>query len=108
MRPSDLGLNAPGVDWRFVNFCAAMLGCEAVDDLGMLGPTFAAAWPDYRAVIEAGLQHLFHNRPISPETWYELTYVRFDTPDQLALFHAQVYSYLFQAHTPAPTAPMNN
>ncbi|MBR7832894.1 hypothetical protein KDL01_06450 [Actinospica durhamensis] len=100
-----LGLEAPEVDRRFVNFCAGLLGCEAVDDLGLLRPTFDLAWPDYRACIGAGLLHLVQQRPISPETWYSLTYVPFEAPDQLALYLAQVYAYLFDDFDTMPVAP---
>lgn len=100
-----LGLEVPGVDRRFVNFCAGALGCEAVDDLAMLGETFDRAWPDYRDCIGAGLRHLMQARPLSPESWYHLTYVPFDSADQLALYHVQVYAYLFEGFEAMPVAP---
>jgi hypothetical protein len=100
-----LGLEVPGVDRRFVNFCAGTLGCEAVDDLGMLQATFSRAWPDYRECVGAGLRHLAEQRPISPETWYDLTYVPFDSADQLALYLTQVYAYLFEDFGSMPVAP---
>lgn len=101
-----LGLEAPGVDWRFVNFCAGILGVEAVDDLGMLRPTFDRAWPDYRACVAAGLRRLIEERPISLETWTQLTYVLFDSADQLALYLAQVYAFLFEGFGSIPVAPV--
>ena len=101
-----LGLDeVPGVDRRFVNFCAAALGCEAVDELGMLQPTFPLAWPDYRECVGAGLRHLVEHRTISPEIWHDLTYVPFESADQLALYHAQVYAYLFEGFGSMPVAP---
>jgi len=100
-----LGLEVPGVDRRFVNFCAAALGCEAVDDLGMLRETFDRAWPDYRDCVGAGLRHLMQERTISPELWHQLTYVPFDNADQLALYHVQVYAYLFEGFEAMPVAP---
>lgn len=101
-----LGLDeVPGVDRRFVNFCAAALGCEAVDDLGMLQATFHLAWPDYRECIGAGLKHLLAHRTVSPDMWRELTYVPFDSADQLALYLAQVYAYLFDGFGAMPVAP---
>lgn len=100
-----LGLEVPGVDRRFVNFCAGTLGCEAVDDLGMLQPTLSRAWPDYRECLAAGLRRLIDQRPITPETWYDLTYVPFDSADRLGLYLAQVYAYLFEDFGSMPLAP---
>jgi hypothetical protein len=102
---SALGLEVLGVDRRFVNFCAAALGCEAVDDLGTLRETFDRAWPDYRECIAAGLQHLMRERPISTEAWYDLTYVPFDDAGQLAHYHVQVYAFLFEGFESMPVAP---
>ncbi|QLY32840.1 hypothetical protein [Nocardia huaxiensis] len=102
---SSLGLDIDGVDRRFVHFCAAGLGVEAADDLHELRPTFELAWPDYRDTIRTGLTHLVQHRPIDPRTWYELTYIPFSTPDQLALYLAQVYAYLFDGFDSMPVAP---
>ncbi|WP_336086832.1 hypothetical protein [Nocardia sp. SSK8] len=102
---SSLGLDAEGIDRRFVHFCAAGLGVEAADDLHELRPTLHLAWPDYLDTIRIGLTHLVHHRPIDPQTWYELTYVRFASPDQLALYVAQVYAYLFEDFDAMPVAP---
>ncbi|WP_245594318.1 hypothetical protein [Actinospica robiniae] len=89
---ASLGLEVTGVDRRFLNFCAGLLGCEAVDDLGMLQPTFALAWPDYRDCVAVGLRHLIQQRPI-------------EAADQLAFYLAQVYAYLFDGFGSMPVAP---
>ncbi|MGS2807398.1 hypothetical protein [Nocardia sp. MW-W600-9] len=102
---SSLGLDAEGIDRRFVHFCAAGLGVEAVDDLHELRPTLHLAWPDYLDTIRAGLTHLVQHRPIDPQTWYELTYIRFASQDQLALYLAQIYAYLFEDFDAMPVAP---
>ncbi|WP_055591039.1 hypothetical protein [Peterkaempfera griseoplana] len=102
---AELGLEVPGVDRRFVHFCAAMLGVEAVDDLGELRDTFDAAWPDYREVIRAGLLHLLKNRPLSVDQWYQLTYVRFPDQQELTAYLAQVYAFLFDGFDAVPLAP---
>ncbi|WP_354641497.1 hypothetical protein [Kitasatospora camelliae] len=100
-----LGLDVPGVDRRFVHFCAGILGVEAVDDLGELRETFGEAWPDYREVVRTGLLHLVRNRPITVEQWYELTYVRFPDQGELTAYLAQVYAYLFDGFDAMPLAP---
>ncbi|HET9170817.1 MAG TPA: hypothetical protein VFN97_15375 [Actinospica sp.] len=101
-----LGLDeVPGVDRRFVNFCAGALGVEAVDDLGMLQATFELAWPDYRECVANGLRHVLAHRSISPELWYELTYVSFASAEELTLYLAQVYAYLFEGFGSMPVAP---
>ncbi len=102
---AELGLDVPGVDRRFVHFCAGALGVEAVDDLGMLRPTFEAAWPDYRETVKAGLLHMARNNPMTVDQWYGLTYVRFPDQQELALYLAQVYAYLFDGFEAAPLAP---
>ncbi|MYT30819.1 MULTISPECIES: hypothetical protein [unclassified Streptomyces] len=102
---ADLGLDAPGVDRRFVHFCAGMLGAEAVDDLGMLRDTFDSAWPDYRETISAGLLHVVRNRPLSVDSWYALTYVTFPDQQELTSYLAQVYAYLFDEFDAMPVAP---
>ncbi|MFD0564296.1 hypothetical protein ACFQ2M_21490 [Kitasatospora saccharophila] len=102
---AELGLDVPGVDRRFVHFCAAALGVEAVDDLGELRDTFDAAWPDYREVIRAGLLHVVRNRPLSVDRWYQLTYVRFPDQQDLTTYLAQVYAYLFDGFDAMPPAP---
>lgn len=102
---AELGLDVPGVDRRFVHFCAGLLGVEAVDDLGMLRDTFDAAWPDYRDTIRAGLMHLVNHRPMSVDQWYALTYVRFADQEELTLYLAQVYAYLFDNFDAMPLAP---
>ncbi|MEV4616563.1 hypothetical protein AB0K43_28780 [Kitasatospora sp. NPDC049258] len=102
---AELGLDVPGVDRRFVHFCAALLGVEAVDDLGELRETFDAAWPDYREVVRAGLLHLVRNRPLSVDQWYLLTYVRFPDQQELTAYLAQVYAYLFDNFDAMPVAP---
>jgi hypothetical protein len=102
---ADLGLDAPGVDRRFVHFCAAVLGVEAVDDLGELQANFAGAWPDYRETIRAGLVHVVQNRPISVEQWYALTYVAFPDGQELTMYLAQVYAFLFDGFPAMPVAP---
>ncbi|MFI9783309.1 hypothetical protein ACIHEI_07340 [Kitasatospora sp. NPDC051984] len=101
----ELGLDAPGVDRRFVHFCAGSLGVEAVDDLGELRETFDEAWPDYRDVIRAGLLHLIRNRPLTVDQWYALTYVRFPDQRRLTAFLGQVYAYLFDGFDAMPVAP---
>lgn len=102
---AELGLAVPGVDRRFVHFCAGTLGVEAVDDLGELRDSFAAAWPDYRETVKSGLLHVIREQPLTPEQWYRLTYVAF--PDQQSLTHylAQVYAYLFDDFDVMPVAP---
>ncbi|PJN42313.1 hypothetical protein CG747_00845 [Streptomyces sp. CB02959] len=102
---ADLGLDVPGVDRRFVNFCAAVLGVEAVDDLGILRKTFDLSWPDYQGVIRAGLLHLVTNQPITVGQWYGLTYVRFSDQRELTAYLAQVYAYLFDNFDAMPVAP---
>ncbi|MFG2694651.1 hypothetical protein [Kitasatospora sp. NPDC048407] len=101
----ELGLDAPGVDRRFVHFCAGILGVEAVDDLGELRETFDEAWPDYRDVIRAGLLHLIRNRPLTVDQWYALTYISFHDQRQLTAFLGQVYAYLFDGFDAMPVAP---
>ena len=102
---ATLGFDVPGVDRRFVHFCAAILGVEAVDDLGMLRETFDGAWPDYRETVRAGLLHLVVNRPLNVDQWYALTYVRFPDQQELTAFLAQVYAYLFDGFEAMPLAP---
>ncbi|MEV4559919.1 hypothetical protein AB0K51_23410 [Kitasatospora sp. NPDC049285] len=102
---ADLGLDVPGVDRRFVHFCAGLLGVEAVDDLGMLKQTFDTAWPDYRETVRAGLLHLVQNRPLTPQHWYGLTYVGFPDQQELTVYLAQVYAYLFDGFDAMPLAP---
>jgi hypothetical protein len=102
---ADLGLDVPGVDRRFVTFCAGALGVEAVDDLGMLRETFGLAWPDYRETIKAGLLHLVRNRPLTVEQWYDLSYVAFPDQEELTQYLAQVYAYLFDDFPAMPLAP---
>lgn len=102
---ADLGLDVPGVDRRFVNFCAGMLGVEAVDDLGLLRETFDRAWPDYRDTVKAGLLHLVRNKPMTVDQWYGLTYVRFPDERELTAYRAQVYAYLFDGFDAMPLAP---
>ncbi|MER5642084.1 hypothetical protein ABT095_34745 [Kitasatospora sp. NPDC002227] len=102
---AELGLEVPGVDRRFVNFCAGMLGVEAVDDLGMLRATFDAAWPDYRETVRAGLLHMAEHRPMTVRQWYELTYVLFPDEQALTVYLAQVYAYLFDNYPAMPLAP---
>ncbi|AUG78627.1 hypothetical protein CFP65_3847 [Kitasatospora sp. MMS16-BH015] len=101
---AELGLDVPGVDRRFVNFCAGVLGVEAVDDLGMLKETFGGAWPDYREVVRAGLAHLAR-QPMPVEQWYALTYVAFPDRRALGYYLAQVYAYLFDGFDAMPVAP---
>ncbi|MEU8918902.1 hypothetical protein [Streptomyces nigrescens] len=102
---ADLGLEVPGVDRRFVNFCAGILGVEAVDDLGMLRETFDLAWPDYQDTIRAGLRHLVANEPLTVEQWFDLTYVQFPDQRELRAYLAQVYAYLFDDFEAMPVAP---
>ncbi|MEW2439514.1 hypothetical protein AB0952_36135 [Streptomyces caniferus] len=102
---ADLGLDVPGVDRRFVNFCAGILGVEAVDDLGMLRDTFDLAWPDYQDVIRAGLMHVVANEPMTVEQWFDLTYVHFPGRRELRAYLAQVYAYLFEDFEAMPVAP---
>ncbi|MFJ8744136.1 hypothetical protein ACIRL2_32760 [Embleya sp. NPDC127516] len=102
---SELGLDITGIDRRFVHFCAGPLGVEAADDIAMLRQTFPTAWPDYRNVIDTGLRHVFRERPLSVRQWYDLTYIPFDTDDQLALYIAQVITYLFGDNDRIPVAP---
>ncbi|MFF4950924.1 hypothetical protein [Streptomyces chattanoogensis] len=102
---ADLGLDVPGVDRRFVNFCAGILGVEAVDDLGMLRDTFDLAWPDYQGVIRAGLMHVVANEPLTVEQWFALTYVKFPDQRELRAYLAQVYAYLFEDFDAMPVAP---
>ncbi|MFJ9693095.1 hypothetical protein [Kitasatospora sp. NPDC101183] len=102
---AELGLEAPGIDRRFVHFCAGLLGVEAVDDLGMLRDTFDHAWPDYRGTVRAGLVHLVQNRPLTPAQWYGLTYVAFPDQQELTLYLAQVYAFLFDGFDAMPLAP---
>jgi hypothetical protein len=102
---AELGLDVAGVDRRFVHFCAGVLGVEAVDDLGMLRDTFDQAWPDYRETVRAGLLHVVQNRPLSPEQWYGLTYVAFPDLQELTVYLAQVYAYLFDGFEAMPLAP---
>ncbi|MFJ5883186.1 hypothetical protein [Kitasatospora cineracea] len=102
---AELGLDAPGVDRRFVHFCAGALGVEAVDDLGELRETFDAAWPDYREVIRAGLLHLVRNRPLTVGQWYALTYVPFPDERELTAYLGQLYAYLFDGFDAMPLAP---
>ncbi|MER5639613.1 hypothetical protein ABT095_21975 [Kitasatospora sp. NPDC002227] len=101
---AELGLDVPGVDRRFVNFCAGVLGVEAVDDLGMLKETFEGAWPDYREVVRVGLMHLAR-QPMPVERWYALTYVPFPDRKALGYYLAQVYAYLFDGYDAMPVAP---
>ncbi|WP_435798461.1 hypothetical protein, partial [Streptomyces decoyicus] len=102
---ADIGLDVPGVDRRLVNFCAGILGVEAVDDLGMLRETFDAAWPDYQDTIRAGLKHLVANQPLTVEQWFGLTYVQFPDQRELRAYLAQVYAYLFDDFEAMPLAP---
>ncbi|MBM4794978.1 hypothetical protein HXP44_23650 [Streptomyces sioyaensis] len=102
---ADLGLDVPGIDRRFLHFCAGILGVEAVDDLGMLRGTFDAAWPDYQDTIRAGLMHLVTNEPLTVEQWFGLTYVRFPDQRELRAYLAQVYAYLFEDFEAMPLAP---
>ena len=102
---ADIGLDVPGVDRRLVNFCAGILGVEAVDDLGMLRETFDAAWPDYQDTIRAGLKHLVANQPLTVEQWFGLTYVPFPDQRELRAYLAQVYAYLFDDFEAMPLAP---
>ncbi|MFB7662636.1 hypothetical protein ACFC1R_01635 [Kitasatospora sp. NPDC056138] len=102
---AELGLDVPGVDRRFVHFCAGLLGVEAVDDLGMLRETFDAAWPDYRETVRSGLLHLVQQRPLTVDQWYRLTYVRFPDEQELTVYLAQVYAYLFDGFEAMPLAP---
>ncbi len=101
----DLGLDVPGVDRRFVHFCAAILGVEAVDDLAELRATFDLAWPDYQDTIRAGLMHLVTNEPLTVDQWLDLTYVRFPDQRELRAYLAQVYAYLFDGFDAMPVAP---
>ncbi|AUG78456.1 hypothetical protein CFP65_3668 [Kitasatospora sp. MMS16-BH015] len=101
---ADLGLDVPGVDRRFVHFCAGLLGVEAVDDLGLLRGTFDSAWPDYRETVRAGLLHLAR-RPPAVDRWAALTHVRFADERELAGYLAQVYAYLFDGFEAMPLAP---
>ncbi|MFC8721350.1 hypothetical protein [Kitasatospora sp. NPDC057198] len=103
---AELGLDVPGVDRRFVHFCAGALGVEAVDDLAELRATFDAAWPDYREVIRAGLLHLIRARPLTVAQWYALTYVPFPGERELTAFLGQVYAYLFDGFDAMPVAPV--
>ncbi|MFG2819541.1 hypothetical protein ACGFX4_08955 [Kitasatospora sp. NPDC048365] len=91
---AELGLDVPGVDRRFVNFCSGWLSAEAEDQLWELGRSFADAWPDYRATVGAGLRQLVR-RPVDVERWYGLTSVRFDGERELACYLAEVEAYLF-------------
>ncbi|MFG2819542.1 hypothetical protein ACGFX4_08960 [Kitasatospora sp. NPDC048365] len=100
-----LGLDVPGVDRRFVNFCAGVLGVEAVDDLAMLKERFDAAWPDYRETVRNGLLHLVRHRTMTVQQWYELTYVAFHDEEQLTGYLAQVYAYLYDGFPVMPPAP---
>ncbi|MFI0711056.1 hypothetical protein ACH4SK_10430 [Streptomyces inhibens] len=102
---AELGLDVPGVDRRLVNFCAGMLGVEAVDDLGMLRETFDLAWTDYQDTIRAGLMHLVANEPLTVELWFALTYVKFPDQRELRAYLAQVYAYLFDDFDAMPVAP---
>ncbi|MGY4956784.1 hypothetical protein [Streptomyces nigrescens] len=102
---ADLGLDVPGIDRRFVHFCAGVLGVEAVDDLGMLRETFDLAWPDYQDTIRAGLKHLVANQPMTVEQWFDLTYVQFPDQRELRAYLAQVYAYLFDDFEAMPVAP---
>jgi hypothetical protein len=102
---AELGLDVPGVDRRFVRFCAGWLGVEAADDLGELQETFAAAWPDYRETIRAGLLHVVRERPLTVEQWYGLTYIAFPDTDELTAYLGQVYAYLFDGFDAMPVAP---
>ncbi|MFE0460226.1 hypothetical protein ACFW1A_13365 [Kitasatospora sp. NPDC058965] len=102
---AELGLDAPGVDGRFVRFCAGMLGVEAADDLGELRETFAAAWPDYRETVRAGLVHLVRERPLDVDRWYGLTYIAFPDVQALTGYLAQVYAYLYDGFDAMPVAP---
>ncbi|MFJ5230196.1 hypothetical protein ACIQBJ_09875 [Kitasatospora sp. NPDC088391] len=102
---AELGLDVPGVDRRFVHFCAGALGVEAVDDLAELREAFDGAWPDYREVLRAGLRHLVAERPLQVEQWYDLTYVRFPDQRELTAYLAQVYAYLFDGFPAMPLAP---
>jgi hypothetical protein len=102
---SDLGLDVPGVDRRFVHFCAGILGVEAVDDLGLLCETYDRAWSDYRETVRAGLLHVVRERPLSTEQWYALTYVPFPGVQELTAYLAQVYAYLYDGFEAMPVAP---
>ncbi|MDH6143131.1 hypothetical protein P3T35_005160 [Kitasatospora sp. GP30] len=102
---AELGLDAPGVDHRFVRFCAGWLGVEAADDLGELRETFAAAWPDYRETIRAGLIHVVRSRPLTVAQWYGLTYIAFPDVEELTAYLAQVYAYLYDGFDAMPVAP---
>ncbi|MER0480955.1 hypothetical protein ABR737_21890 [Streptomyces sp. Edi2] len=102
---ADLGLDVPGVDRRFVHFCAGILGVEAVDDLGMLRETFDVAWPDYQDTIRTGLMHVVTNEPLTVEQWFDLTYVQFPDQRELRAYLAQVYAYLFDDFEAMPVAP---
>ncbi|WP_336047304.1 hypothetical protein [Streptomyces sp. CA2R101] len=102
---ADIGLDVPGVDRRLVNFCAGVLGVEAVDDLGMLREVFDLAWPDYQDTIRAGLRHLVANEPLTVAQWFGLTYVQFPGRRELRAYLAQVYAYLFDDFEAMPVAP---
>ncbi|MEU9116263.1 hypothetical protein AB0D04_32015 [Streptomyces sp. NPDC048483] len=102
---AELGLEVPGVDRRLVNFCAGILGVEAVDDLGMLRETFDLSWPDYQDTIRTGLMHLVANEPLTVEQWFGLTYVKFPDQRELRAYLAQVYAYLFEDFDAMPVAP---
>ncbi|PYC86163.1 hypothetical protein C7C46_05880 [Streptomyces tateyamensis] len=102
---AELGLDVPGVDGRFVRFCAGVLGVEAADDLGELREGFAAAWPDYRETVRAGLVHLVRERPLGVDQWYGLTYIGFPDVQALTGYLAQVYAYLFDGFDAMPVAP---
>ncbi|MGW4381707.1 hypothetical protein [Kitasatospora sp. NPDC004531] len=93
------------MDRRFVNFCAGALGVEAVDDLGELRESIDRVWPDYRETLKAGLTHMVQQRPLSVEKWYDLTYVAFPDQQELTLYLAQVYAYLFDGFPAMPLAP---
>ncbi|MGW4634336.1 hypothetical protein [Nocardia sp. NPDC004415] len=98
----SLGLDIDGIDRRFINFCAAALGCEAAGDLDMLRPTFKSAWPDYVSTIRHGLLHMIESRPIDLSEWYDLTYIRFKDADAFARYIAQVYAFLFEGFDSMP------
>ncbi|MEV0371385.1 hypothetical protein AB0I10_16420 [Streptomyces sp. NPDC050636] len=102
---ADLGLDVPGVDRRFLNFCAGILGVEAVDDLGMFRETFDLVWPDYQDAIRAGLMHLVTNEPLTVDQWFALTFVKFSDQRELRVYLAQVYAYLFDNFEAMPLAP---
>jgi hypothetical protein len=91
---ADLGLDVPGVDRRFVHFCAGWLSANASDEFWELGRSFHLAWPDYRATVRTGLRHLVRHRPLDVGRWHDLTGVAFRDAHALTHYLADVRVHL--------------